>query len=220
MIMSVPLQESECSVTRYRGRHRAPSHTARRVTVAALAVGAPLATATPANAAINPDTVRAAIIQCESGNRNIPNSSGESTASGYYQFTNGTWKRYGGTTTRAMDASRAEQDRVFDNAIKLNGTRDWEADPRSEACWRPKIGTVEAQAPAEGRRSNGRTAEQSDTGKRRAGDTSIPDGYVVKDGDTLGKLAKRFDVEGGHRAIAEANGIANPDRIFVGQTLN
>jgi len=63
-------------------------------------------------------------------------------------------------------------------------------------------------------------AEQSDTGKRRATGTEIPDGYRVKSGDTLGKLAKQFDVEGGFTAIAKANHISNPDRIYVGQILN
>lgn len=213
-------------MTRYRGRHRAPSLTDTVVDnsgriAATIVAGGVLATvpAGVASAAENPDRYRAAIVECESGNRNVPNSSGASTASGYYQFTNGTWKRYGGKTARAMDASRAEQDRVFDNAIRLNGTNDWEADPRSEACWRPKIGKT-APVAAEGKRSSGKVAEQSDTGKRRASSTSIPDGYVVKSGDTLGKLAKRFDVEGGVSAIASANGIKNPDLIYVGQTLN
>jgi LysM repeat protein len=41
--------------------------------------------------------------------------------------------------------------------------------------------------------------------------------YVVRPGDTLGAIAARFGVSAG--AIARANGIANPDRIYVGQNL-
>lgn len=49
------------------------------------------------------------VMQHESGGRNVPNASGASTASGYFQMINGTWKAYGGSTPRAMDASYAEQ---------------------------------------------------------------------------------------------------------------
>jgi LysM repeat protein len=41
--------------------------------------------------------------------------------------------------------------------------------------------------------------------------------YVVQRGDTLGSIARRFGTT--YQAIAAANGIANPNLIFVGQTL-
>ncbi len=41
--------------------------------------------------------------------------------------------------------------------------------------------------------------------------------YVVKSGDTLSKIAQEFDTS--VAAVAEANGIANPNRIFIGQEL-
>lgn len=41
--------------------------------------------------------------------------------------------------------------------------------------------------------------------------------YVVKPGDTLGSIAARFGVSAS--AIARANGITNPDRIYIGQNL-
>ncbi|MCI0525008.1 MAG: LysM peptidoglycan-binding domain-containing protein [Acidobacteria bacterium] len=44
--------------------------------------------------------------------------------------------------------------------------------------------------------------------------------YTVKSGDTLSKIAKRFYGDPNHyHQIAAANGIANPDRIDVGQEL-
>ncbi len=66
-----------------------------------------------------------AIVQCESGGRNVgPNSAG---ASGYYQFIVSTWKGLGGSTPHAYLASRAEQDRL---AAKLwdggRGARNWD----------------------------------------------------------------------------------------------
>src|SRR5262245_46197818 len=41
--------------------------------------------------------------------------------------------------------------------------------------------------------------------------------YVVQRGDTLAAIARRFGVS--YQAIMQANGIANPNRIYVGQRL-
>ncbi len=41
--------------------------------------------------------------------------------------------------------------------------------------------------------------------------------YVVRPGDTLGAIAARFGVSAA--ALARANGITNPDRIYIGQNL-
>jgi hypothetical protein len=65
-----------------------------------------------------------AIVQCESGGQNLPpNSAG---ASGYYQFLPDTWRRLGGSTPTAYQASKAEQDRL---AARLwdggRGARNW-----------------------------------------------------------------------------------------------
>jgi hypothetical protein len=50
------------------------------------------------------------IVQCESGGQNVPpNWAG---ASGYYQFIPATWRRLGGSTPHAYQASKAEQDRL------------------------------------------------------------------------------------------------------------
>ena len=214
MILIPPL-ESEPLVTRYRGKHRAPTTNGRTiVTLVGLGLLSPAAPAF-GDSRIDPDSVRDAIIECESGGRNVDRweIDGASTASGYYQFIDGTWEAFGGTefAERAVDATREEQDVVFDRAIKANGTRDWEADPKSEACWRPKVEKTD------GKRHNGREAEQSDSGKRRKNDSPVPNGYEVNRGDTLGKLSKRFG--GSVEEIAAANGIGDPNRIYIGQTL-
>ncbi len=231
-MITVPLtREGEADVSRYRGKHRAPNmvdtvvDNSSRITAAVVTTGVfaavPVLTASPALAAA-PREVRDAIISCESGG-NPRAQNGTSTASGLYQFINSTWKAYGGSTPRARDASVAEQHRVFERAFADAGTKPWEADPRSENCWRPKIGKVDLDikddAPTTGKRASGETKEPKAEGKRRAG-TEIPDGYVVKSGDTLNKLTKRFGVDGGASAIASANGIDNPNLIFVGQVLN
>jgi peptidoglycan hydrolase CwlO-like protein len=65
------------------------------------------------------------IVQCESGGQNVaPNWA---TASGYYQFIDDTWRRLGGSTPHAYQASKAEQDRL---AARLwaggSGARNWD----------------------------------------------------------------------------------------------
>lgn len=50
--------------------------------------------------------------------------------------------------------------------------------------------------------------------------TTIPPGqrfYTVKSGDTLGKIAESFEVP--VQAIVDLNGLASPDDIQAGQTL-
>jgi hypothetical protein len=92
----------------------------------------PFITVTPAEAA-SPAWNR--IIQCESGGRNIQND--HSSASGYYQFLDSTWRHYGGREfgRRAMHASRDEQTIVANRAYAAHGFSDWNA---SRSCWAGK----------------------------------------------------------------------------------
>jgi peptidoglycan hydrolase CwlO-like protein len=65
------------------------------------------------------------IVQCESGGQNLPPN--WATASGYYQFIDDTWRRLGGSTPHAYQASKAEQDRL---AARLwaggGGAHNWD----------------------------------------------------------------------------------------------
>ena len=127
----------------YRGRHRKPStagKNAARLAVIGITAATPIGlTSAPANAAA-PRDVADAIISCESGgNPTIQNN--HSTASGLFQFINGTWKAYGGSTARAKDASVAEQWQVFERAFAAEGTRPWNA---SKSCWSKKVGSAPA----------------------------------------------------------------------------
>lgn len=89
------------------------------------------------------------IIQCESGNRNVENGGtpgGVSTASGYFQFVNGTWNAFGGRefAPRAIQATKAEQTIVANRAFARNGLRDWNA---SRSCWGRQLGIINAGNP-------------------------------------------------------------------------
>jgi hypothetical protein len=65
------------------------------------------------------------VISAESGgNSQVMNSSGHY---GLYQFSASTWAAYGGNPAEFGNASVAEQNQVFDNAIAAGGQSNWSA---------------------------------------------------------------------------------------------
>jgi hypothetical protein len=74
------------------------------------------------------------IAVCESGMRNVPNSSGASSAQGYWQIIRGTWRAYHGTqfAPTAMGASYAEQRIVAQRVMAGQGLGAWSS---SRHCW-------------------------------------------------------------------------------------
>jgi LysM repeat protein len=68
---------------------------------------------------------QACVIAAESGgNSQVMNASGHY---GLYQFSESTWVEYGGSASDFGDASVAEQNQVFDNAIAAGGESNWSA---------------------------------------------------------------------------------------------
>lgn len=133
----------------YRGVHRAPTTAGRnvaRVATAGAMVALPVSVVSPAYADTPVQTTSFSaqggfdhdmIAKCESGgNASAQNKS--SSASGLYQFIDGTWKAYGGSTKRAKDASVAEQRRVAERAYAAEGYTPWNA---SKSCWGGKTGS-------------------------------------------------------------------------------
>lgn len=205
----------------HRGRHRAPAggHGVVRVATVASALAVPLVNVSTASAA-SPPGVAEAVRACESGDRNIENggdAGGTSTASGFYQFVNGSWRFYGGTefASRAIGASKAEQTVVFERAFAANGLVDWDA---SRPCWSKKI----VDAP---RHSSGEEAPRhaASTAPRHAAPERLADDdgtYVVRRGDTLGEIAVAHHTTA--RKIFDANRdvVGEIDLIFPGERLH
>jgi len=111
-------------MTRYHGRHRAPTTTGRtaaKLAVTGLVVGAPLtAFAAPASAATTGQWD--AVAQCESGGNYAIN-----TGNGFYgglQFTLSTWAAYGGRGA-PQNASRSEQIAVAERVLAGQGKGAW-----------------------------------------------------------------------------------------------
>ncbi len=137
---------------RVRTRDRVGAVVLGATTLAGLAtVVAPDASAHPRTGQ-NIDAALKVIRDCESGARradgtaipgtarNVPNSSGASTASGFYQITRGTWLGNGGGqfAPTALQATFEQQTIVAKRIVaNAGGTfRDWDA---SAGCWRGAI---------------------------------------------------------------------------------
>ena len=116
-------------MTRYRGRHRKPSHTGRNLA----AISASGAFALPM-VAMSAGEARADILdeiaKCESGgNPNAQNPN--STASGAFQIIDGTLRGLGGSGS-ASDYSFTEQRAFAEKLFAQRGSQPWNA---SQSCW-------------------------------------------------------------------------------------
>ena len=204
----------------YRGKHRkmsAATRTVARVAIAGIAVGAPLAIAATPASATNWD----AIAQCESGG-----NWGTNTGNGFYgglQFTQSTWKAYGGTGS-PQSASSEQQIAVAERVLQGQGIGAW------PVCGK-KGGGGSSTAP----KATHKTTTKQSTPKKTAAApkqaaapaatgvaSSNPAGdYTVVAGDTLSKIAKQFNVQGGYQKLQDLNAkyIPNADMILVGQKI-
>ncbi|WP_410669766.1 transglycosylase family protein [Amycolatopsis sp. cmx-4-68] len=208
----------------YRGKHRkmsAATRTVARVAIAGIAVGAPLAIAATPASATNWD----AIAQCESsGNWNT------NTGNGYYgglQFTQSTWKAYGGTGS-AANASREQQIAVAERVLQGQGIGAWPVCGKkggSSAASAPKAThktTTKQSAPTKKTTTAPKKAAAAPAPAATGVASSNPAGdYTVVAGDTLSKIAKQFNVQGGYQKLQDLNAkyIPNADLILVGQKI-
>ncbi|MBL1095640.1 transglycosylase family protein [Streptomyces coffeae] len=208
-----------------RGRHRRPKP--RRISRASLSVTAggagiaalPLVGATGAHAASEGTWDKVA--RCESTNTWDIN-----TGNGFYgglQFTQSTWKAYGGTAyaARADLATRNQQIAVAEKVLDAQGPGAWPvcsgtagltreaAAPRSA----PEALTASAQKTKQSKPTPTRLPGQAPSGSGR---------YVVVSGDSLSRIANDQNVQGGWRTLYETNRETiggDPDLIYPGQKL-
>jgi nucleoid-associated protein YgaU len=165
-----------------------------------------------ANAA--PDSAWDKVAACESGNRwNI------NTGNGYHgglQFSPRTWSGFGGKEFApvAYKATREQQIVVAERVLAKQG---WDAWP---VCSR--------KAGVRGMSSTQRDAPEPKSGnggeqiRLAAQETSTSGDYVVKRGDTLGRIAAANKVAGGWKALVEKNPAlkSNPNSLVPGQRLS
>jgi len=187
----------------------------------ALALGIALAGTAPASAAT---TVWDKVAKCESGNRWSIN-----TGNGYYgglQFSSSTWKAYGGRKygSQAHKATKAEQIAIARRVLAGQGPRAWPTCSRraglTKANGKADKKAVPATNPGVSKAKSTKPVVKKKPAVKAAKSTAIKRVKVVR-GDTLAKIAKRYNVKGGWRGLWSLNKktLKNPNRIYVGQVL-
>lgn len=224
---------------RYRGQHRKPSSTARKIArtaVAGAVVGAPLLAITPSAGAAT-DAVWDKVAQCESGGNWAINTG--NGYSGGLQFAPSTWKGFGGTqfAPSAHQATRAEQIVVAERVLAKQGWGAWptcskKAGATGQAATQrsaPAAAKPEKAAKPQAKPAPKATAKPKPQAapaeeKIRVSAPTAPatGGYVVKTGDTLSEIAAAHGVSGGWKAIVAKNPqfASNPNLILPGQTVS
>jgi cell wall-associated NlpC family hydrolase len=154
------------------------------------AIVAPTAQAAPTTNSVNWDAIAA----CESSeNWSINTGNG---FSGGLQFTDPTWKAFGGSTAHAYQAPREEQIAVAERTLAGQSLEAW-----------PVCG---AHAHDAGDHRTTRTTKAPTA-------TEAGAGYTVVAGDTLSEIATAHHST--VTALADANHLAAPDVLAVGQHL-
>ena len=191
-----------------------------------LSCGTGLAGAAPAEAATT--TVWDRVAKCESGGNWKIN-----TGNGYYggvQFAASTWKAYGGRTyaDQAHQATKAEQIAIARRVLAGQGAGAWPTCGRRAGLTKSN-GKADRSATPTTNPGASKTTKVSDS-KKKIAKKAAPKKYSasagsktihVKRGDTLRKIAKRYHVKGGWKALWKLNKktIKNPNLIYIGQTI-
>ncbi len=217
---------------RYVGMHRKRSASRRAARVALpLIVAAPLAALQAAPAQAASESTWDAVAGCESGGNWSIN-----TGNGYYgglQFAQGTWEGFGGTAyaARADLATRGQQIAIAERVLDGQGWGAWPTCSarlglRSvDAGGSPDVSTeapAPAPAPAPEPAAPAPAAPHVHSAPQQSS-SAVGKTYTVRSGDTLVKIAARFDVTDGWRSIYAANRDViggNPALIFPGQRLD
>lgn len=236
------------------GKHRAPTEShigptlLKAGAVVAMASAPALFSGATAQAAES-DSVLAAISHCESGGKNVRNSTGASTASGYFQIVNGTWKAHGGLkfSSTALGASYEEQLQVARNI--LNGGQGLGAWSESKSCWSKKIGKVSVpvakpeprpivklvvktkpevkqkpvvvKAPVVQKKatSTPKVVKKQTAPPTRTIAKVAAQSYLIKRGDTLSRIASHNHSTVRHLARLNRDTVKNVDLIYAGNHL-
>jgi LysM repeat protein len=194
--------------------------------VAALALALGIGLATTGTAEASSKTVWDKVAKCESGGRWKIN-----THNGYYgglQFSKRTWSGFGGKkyASTANKATKAEQIAIARRVLARQGRGAWGSCAR-KAHLTKKNGKANKHAtPSTNpgvRKAKAAVAKKKTPAKTTPVATSpaVHKTIHVKRGDTLSKLAKRYNVKGGWKGLWKLNkkALPSPNRLYIGQVL-
>ncbi|KJK11832.1 transglycosylase [Terrabacter sp. 28] len=168
------------------------------------------------------------VAACESsGNWHI------NTGNGYYgglQFVQSTWVGYGGRAyaPRADLATKAEQIAIAQRVLASQGPGAWPVCSKRAGLTRANGGATSApvsrstvRKPVAAKKPVVKKVVKKKSYAKPAVSTGKGARITVRSGDTLGKIAARYHVAGGWKALWKANAsrVSNPNLIFVGQVL-
>jgi resuscitation-promoting factor RpfA len=141
------------------------------------------------------------LLTCESGNSATAQNP-TSTASGAWEFIDGTWAAFGGLAyaRHARQASYSQQNIVANRAFAAEGLNPWAA---SKNCWGAKIAAVAKHAAPAPKPAPVRSAM-----------------YTVRPGDSLSSIAAAHGTTWQALFAANKNKIRNPRLILPGLLLN
>lgn len=209
----------------YKPRHRAEKQASRAPRYAAASVAATAAVAVPVvgSAAMAPasaadDSTWDKLAQCESGGDwSIDTGNG---FKGGLQFTQETWSAFGGTKY-APSADQASRSQQIATAEKVLDQQGWGAWPSCSS----QLGLTESDAsgtpsaPDDGGSSQG--SNDGGSNEKSAAGNGSGGSYTVQPGDTLSKIAQSKGIDGGWRALYQANkaDVSDPTLIFEGDDL-
>jgi LysM repeat protein len=221
------------------GKHSAPSesHLGPALAVIAMASAPALFGGGTAQAATANSSILNAIASCESGGKNVRNSTGSSTASGYWQIVNGTWKAHGGLkfAPTAIQATYEEQLQVASNI--LNGGQGLGAWSESKHCWSKKVEvpapeppkpsspppvvkpTKPAAAVPKHSTSALKVIKKQTAPPTRSVAHVAAQSYLIKRGDTLSSIAKVNHSTVKRLAGLNRDTVKNVNLIYVGNHL-
>ena len=205
-------------MARYRGKHRKPSTTGRtiaRTAVAGAVAGAPLMIMVPAANAAS-DSTWDKLAHCESTGNWAANTGNGFT--GGLQFTKSTWKAFGGGqyAASAHQASRTEQIAVAEKVLAEQGWNAW------PSCSK-KVGASGKSTPRNVEPDSGTNAPERVRLSAPAAAPAAPAApgaaYVVKSGDTLGKIAAAHGIGDWKQLLAKNPNLGGGQLIHPGQQL-
>ncbi|MGO4596090.1 transglycosylase family protein [Terrabacter sp. 2RAF25] len=163
------------------------------------------------------------VAACESsGNWSI------NTGNGFYgglQFVQSTWVGYGGRAyaPRADLATKAQQIAIAQRVLASQGPGAWPVCSQRAGLTRANGGATAAPVSRSTVRKPIVTKKvvKKKTYAKPAATVAKGARVTVRSGDTLGKIAARYHVAGGWKALWRANAarVSNPNMIFVGQVL-